>query len=192
MAKDNIRNTQASGNINSQWYNIAGMRTAKRIKKNQKKKILPPLDDPDLMLWVLLDQTRDVVSKARDLELDQYKLSRVHTTVLFPLLSEDKGLTIAEISNRSLRELNSVLSLVNRIEKVGLVKKVRSVDSDKVKIVLTEKGRKLYTNATRLSIEMIFSVLSEEDKQQLSASLQKLKSKGRELLGVDYKPPFLP
>lgn len=168
------------------------MSTKKRINKNSQKRIVSPLDDPDLNLWVLLDQTRDVMSKAREMELDQYKLSRVHTTVLYPLMSENRGMTIAEISNWSLREPNSVLSLVNRMEKNGLVRKVKSDDDYKVRIVLTEKGRKLYTNASRLSVKMIFAVLSDEEKQQLRFCLQKVRIKGRELLGIDYKPPFLP
>lgn len=168
------------------------MRTPKQASKNQKKKVVSPLDDPNMNLWVLLDQTRDIVSKARGLELDQYKLSRVQASVLFILLSEDRGMTIAEISNWNVREPNSVLSLVNRMEKLGLVKKIRGTGDDKVKIVLTEKGRKSYTNASRLSIEMIFSVLSEEERQQLNSCLKKLRGKGRELLGIDFKPPFLP
>ena len=166
------------------------MQKPKRINKKQNGKIVSPLDDPDLVLWVLLDQTRDVLSKARELELDQYKLSRVQAMVLFTLFNENRDLTIPEMSNAIVRELNSVLSLVNRMEKVGLVKKVRSTSKDKVKIALTEKGRTLYTNTTWLSIKMIFSVLSEEEKQQLYSCLKKVRSKARELLGLGYKPPF--
>lgn len=168
------------------------MRTPKRISKKQKGKILSPLDDPDLNLWVLLDQTRDVISRARELELDHYKLSRVQAALLFILLREGRGLTIAEISNLNVREPNSVLSLVNRMEKNGLVKKMRNADDDKTRIVLTEKGRTSYINAPRLSIEMFFSILSGEEKQQLKSTLTKLRTRSRELLGIDYNPPFLP
>jgi DNA-binding MarR family transcriptional regulator len=168
------------------------MRKLKQINKKQRIRALFPLDDPDLNLWVLLDQSRDVIAKARELELDHYKLSRVQVTVLFILLMENRGMTIGEICNWNVREPNSVLSLINRMEKIGLVKKVRDADDDKVRIFITEKGRKLYTNASRLSIEMIFSVLSQEEKQQLNSSLRKLRSKARELLGIDFKPPFLP
>ena len=168
------------------------MRISKKIDENQKKKTVLPLDNPNLKLWVLLDQTRDIISKARELELVQYKLSRVQAAVLFILLIENRGLTINEISNWNVREPNSVLSLVNRMEKIGLVKKIRDAEDDKIKIVATEKGRKLYTGASRLSIEMIFSILSKEEKKQLNSSLRKLRSKARELLGIDYKPPFLP
>ena len=167
------------------------MRKSKRINKIQKDRILSPLHDPNLKLWVLLDQTRDVIAKARELELDYYKLSRVQVAVLFILLAENRGVTIGEICNWNVREPNSVLSLVNRMEKIGLVKKIRDADDDKIRIVIAEKGKKSYTSASRVSIEMIFSVLSEEEKQQLNTSLRKLRSKARELLGIDFIPPFL-
>jgi DNA-binding MarR family transcriptional regulator len=168
------------------------MRASRQISKNKKKNIISPIDDPNLNLWVLLDQTRDVISKARELELVHYKLSRVQAAVLHILLVENRGMTIGEISNWNVREPNSVLSLVNRMEKIGLVKKVRNAGDDKIRIVITEKGQKSYTSASRLSIEMIFSALTDEEKQQLNSSLRKLRSKARELLGIDFKPLFLP
>ena len=164
----------------------------RKIRENQKAKKISPLEDPNLNLWVLLDQTRDVISKARELELAHYKLSRVQAATLFMLLVVNKELTISEISNWNIREPNSVLSLINRMEKLELVQKIRDPDDDKIKIVATEKGRESYLNASRMSIEMIFSILSDEEKQQLGSSLKKLRSKARDLLGVDFKPPFLP
>ena len=168
------------------------MPKSKPTGKTQKKKIVSPIDDPYLSLWVLLDQTRDTIAKARELELDHYKLSRVQVAVLYTLMSENRGLTIAEIANWNVREHNSVLSLVNRMDRIGLVNKVRNANDNKVRIILTEKGRKLYTNASRLSLEMIFSILSEEEKKQLESTLKKLRTTSRELLGIGYKPPFLP
>lgn len=168
------------------------MPESKPKSKEQKKKVVSPIDDPYLSLWVLFDQTRDTIAKARELELDHYKLSRVQVAVLYTLMSENRGLTISEIANWNVREHNSVLSLVNRMDKLGLVKKMRNANANKVKILLTEKGRKLYTNATRLSLEMIFSILSEEEKEKMESILKKLRTKSRELLGIGYKPPFLP
>jgi hypothetical protein len=39
---------------------------------------------------------------------------------------------------------------------------------------------------------MIFSVLSEEEKELCNSILKKLLQKAKNLLGIDYKPPFLP
>jgi DNA-binding MarR family transcriptional regulator len=138
----------------------------------------------------LLDQTRDLVAKAREYELKRYKISRVQASVLYILSRENRGISIAEIANWNIREPHSVLGLINRMEKIGLVKKVREEDDDKVKIILTEKGRELYSSAPKLSMQMIFSVLSEKEKQQLKSTLEKVRLRTRELLGLDYTPPF--
>jgi hypothetical protein len=37
-----------------------------------------------------------------------------------------------------------------------------------------------------------FFSLSEEEKRTLQANLKKLRTKARSLMGLDYKPPFLP
>ena len=168
------------------------MKSTKRSNTKQRTKQVSPGHDPNMTLWVLLDQSRDLVAKARDLELNHFDLTMAQAASLFILLSnnEGRGLTINEISNWNGREPNSVLNLINRMEKNGLVKKTRDPGEAKAIISITEKGRELYSSATRLSIEMIFSVLSEEEKQQLNSCLKKVRSKARELLGLDYKPPF--
>lgn len=152
----------------------------------------PVFDDPIWPLWVIFDQTRDVMSKARELELNTYHLTRAQATLLFILLSANVGLTISEIANCYLRELHSVLTLVNRMAKVGLVKKLHDKETGKIIVVITESGKKTYLNANRRSIEMIFSCINEEEKTQLLSILKKLRARGRELLGVGFKPPFLP
>lgn len=152
-----------------------------------------PITDDNFDLWVLFDQTEEVISKARDLELDQYKLTLIQAKVLFMLTNQNNGgMTLAEISKWLLREPHSVLSLINRMEKIGLVKRVKRPGDDKMRILLTDKGRELYSQTTRRSISMIFSALSQEDKKQLQSYLKKLRDKARSLLGMDYKPPFLP
>jgi DNA-binding MarR family transcriptional regulator len=170
------------------------MKNTKRSSIKQRTKQVSPGDDPNMTLWVLLDQSRDLVAKARDLELNHFDLTMAQAANLFILLNNNKGrgLTIKEISNWNGREPNSVLNLINRMERNGLVKKSRDPGEAKAIISITEKGRELYSNATRLSIEMIFSVLSEIDKEQLQSCLKKIRAKSRELLGMDFRPPFLP
>ena len=166
------------------------MKTTKTTSKRQEKNSISPPGDPNFQLWVLLDQTRDLVAKSREYELKRYKLSRVQASVLYILLRENRGITIAEIANWNIREPHSVLSLINRMEKIGLVKKVRDEDDDKVKITLTDKGREVYLSAPKLSMQMIFSALSEKEKKQLKSILEKVRVHTRELLGIDYSPPF--
>lgn len=141
-------------------------------------------------LWVILDQTGDVISKTREMELNQFQLTKAQASILHRLITENQDFTIPEIAKQSAKEVSSVLNLVNRMRKNGLVEKSQK-DSEKILISVTDKGRELYSNSTQNSIEMIFSILSNEEKQQLNTSLTKLRDKARELLGIDFKPPFL-
>ena len=169
---------------------MRAMSTPKKSSKPKKEKVISLLDDLDFHLWVSLDQTRDLVAKARKVELQRYKLTRVQASVLFILLCENRGVTIAEIADWNIRELHSVLTLINRMEKIGLVQKIRDANDDRTKIVLTEKGRELYLSVPKLSMEMIFSILTNKEKQQLNSILEKVRVQTRKLLGIDYTPPF--
>lgn len=161
-------------------------------QSSRKERDLYDVPSINMSLWVLLDQTRDLVAKARELELAHYRLTRAQAAILYILLFENRGLTIAEISNWNMREPNSVLSLINRMEKTGLIKKTKNADQNKIIIEVTEAGRKLYKSVSSQSVEMIFSALSDEEKLQLKNCLIKVRAKSRELLGMDFRPPFLP
>ncbi len=149
-------------------------------------------DDPRIILYGLLDQTRETISKAVDLELGQYRMSVPQVKIMHMLAQGNGGMTLGELASASVRELNSISTLIGRMQKKGLVKKVRKPGDDKAYVTLTDKGRDIYNNTvTEQSIYLIFDALSDGEKRQLAALLQKLQSKARALLGLDYKPPFL-
>ncbi len=148
-------------------------------------------DDPRIILYGLLDQTKEAISKAVELELGQYQMSAPQVKVMHMLSQRDDGVTLGELAAVSVRELNSISTLISRMQKKGLVKKVRK-SGDRAVVTLTEKGKDIYDNTvTERSIYLIFDALSDEDKKQFSLLLRKLQSKARDLLGLDYKPPFL-
>jgi hypothetical protein len=74
--------------------------------------------------------------------------------------------------------------------KIGLVTKKK--ENGKIEIAITGAGVNAYINSTRRSIEMIFSSLDDNEKKQLENTLKKIRSKGRELLGIGFKPAFIP
>jgi|WetSurMetagenome_2_1015567.scaffolds.fasta_scaffold519883_1 DNA-binding MarR family transcriptional regulator len=145
--------------------------------------------DPNFELWITFIQTGDVLTKAREMELNQFQLTKAQAEIIHRLLHKNTGLTISDISRWNGKEFTSVLTLINRMEKNGLIEKSRS--GTRTNILVTEKGKNLYTRSTRKSIDMIFSILSADEKQQLRTCVTKLREKGRELLGMDFKPPFL-
>jgi len=149
-------------------------------------------DDPRIVLYSLLDSTRETISKAIDLELAQYQMSSPQVKIMHILAQSDNGMTLDSLAESTVRELNSISTLISRMQKKGLVTKVRTKDNQKIYVRLTDKGKDIYNNTvTEQSIYLIFDALSAEEKKALAALLAKLQLKARNILGLDYKPPFL-
>jgi DNA-binding MarR family transcriptional regulator len=149
--------------------------------------------DPLVNLYILLDQTNSLVTNAVELEIKHLRVTQPQVRILTMLSREDKPVTLDELAKWTLKEFNSVSTLINRMENKGLVKKIKKDGDLKTHVVLTEKGSDLYhTKVTERSIHLIFDHLSEREKQQLDAILKNIRDKTRDLLGVDYRPPFLP
>jgi len=149
-------------------------------------------NDPRIVLYGLLDSTRETISKAIDLELAQYQMSAPQVKIMHLLAQSDNGITLDSLAYTTVRELNSISTLVSRMQKKGLVEKDRTPEDQKIYVKLTDKGKDIYNNTvTEQSIYLIFDALSVEEKKEFGALLTKLLSKARNLLGLDYKPPFL-
>lgn len=150
-----------------------------------------PIDE-DLRLWNLLDRTRHAIFKTRTKDLNRFNLSIMQSSVFNVVWALGEKATPAEISRWLFREPSSVSDLIGRMEKEGLVKKIRNaVKKNKVKVVLTEKGQDARSQATKLeSIHKIMSALSKEERQQLEVSLEKLWYKAREEFEGSLRPPF--
>jgi DNA-binding MarR family transcriptional regulator len=149
-------------------------------------------NDPRIKLHALLDSTRETIQKAVKMELAQYQMSQSQVKVMHMLAQSEEGLTPGQLSESAIRELNSITTLINRMQKKGLVTKVKKDGDQKTYVVLTDKGLDIYNNTvTERSITLIFDTLTYEEKSQLTSLLSKLQTKARNLLGLDYKPPFL-
>ncbi len=150
-------------------------------------------NDPEINLYVLLDQTNSIVTNAVELELKHLRVTQPQVRVLTMLSRESRPITLDELANWTLKEFNSVSTLINRMEKGGLIKKIKKDGDLKTYVILTEKGSDLYhKQVTERSIHLIFNSLTNGEKNQLDAILKKIRDKTRDLLGLDYRPPFLP
>ena len=150
-------------------------------------------NDPEINLYIMFDQTRDLMSNAVELELKHLRITLAQVKVLTTLSREDKPITMDELAKLTAKEFNSVSTLINRMEKKGLVKKIKKEGDLKTYIAMTEKGSDLYyRQVTERSIHMILNKLSAEEKNQLYSILKKLRDTMRDILGLDFKPPFLP
>jgi DNA-binding MarR family transcriptional regulator len=149
-------------------------------------------NDPEINLYILLDQTNCIVTNAVDLELKRLQMTQPQVRVLTMLSREDRPVTLDELANWTLKEFNSVSTLINRMEKKGLVKKIKKEGELKTYVVLTEKGNNLYhKQVTERSLHLIFEKLTKQEQQQLNQLLKKVRDTTRDILGLDYRPPFL-
>lgn len=134
------------------------------------------------------------MAKARRKELFQYGITPVEASALFTIQAIGYKVTAAEIARWLLREPHSVSSLLARMEKKGLVRKIKDLEKKNlIRIMLTQKGRQAYYRSTkRESINRIMSCLSTGEHQQLRAYAEKLWYKALEDLGIRSKQIFPP
>jgi DNA-binding MarR family transcriptional regulator len=150
-------------------------------------------NDPEINLYILLDQVAAIITNAVELELKRLRITQPQVRILTMLSRQGAPATIEEIADWTLKEFNSVSTLINRMEQKELIKKFKKPGELKTYITLTEKGSYLFhKQVTERSIHLIFEKLSPEEKTQLDSILKKLRDTTRDLLGLDYRPPFLP
>ncbi len=140
-----------------------------------------------IYLWTVLHQARDAVFKFREKELQKIGISTAIAEVLFTIEDIGYRATPTEISSHLVREFHSVSSILSRMEKKGLVKKVNDLErKNLVRIYITDKGKQVYHEARkRESILNILSCLSETEVMQLALPLKKLRDEAIKSLGTE-------
>lgn len=145
--------------------------------------------DEDHDLWVLLAHTRYAIYRAREKELQRYKISPEQAGVLFIVQALGNRATPSEISRFILRQPHTVSALIERMAGKGLVQKFHDLDrKNLVRVSLTEKGRKAYEITTRRSsIHGIMGILGEHERNRLRELLGKIHLHARKESGLDQE-----
>ena len=143
--------------------------------------------DEDFRLWRFLDHTRYAISRSREIELASFGLTPEQVYVLDIIDVSGGATTIGTIVDMTLRQHNTVSTLVDRMAKRGLIKKKRSeTDQRQYEIAMTKSGRELFGKLTIKSIEAVFSALTKEEKRELSSTLSRLLSRAYEVSGKKW------
>ncbi len=148
--------------------------------------------DENFNLWILLNHVNDLVEKAREKELRKKDISYREAAALLIIKAIGNGATPAKISRWLFREPHTISELISRMEKRGLVKKVKDMDrKNLVRVALTAKGERAFAQSTkRNAIENIIGRLPEEERKQLKSSLERLRDIALRQLRVSFKPPY--
>ena len=153
--------------------------------------------DEDYQLWLLLNQVNDGMARARENEVGQFGVSLIQAAAMFVIKAIDGPATPTEIARWLFREQNTVSQLLIRMEKQGLVRRVKSQkrnpeNKSTLRVVLTDKGEDIFREQLegRAVIHRILSRLTPRERRNLKAYLQKLREQTVEELVVRPNLPF--
>ena len=141
--------------------------------------------DEYFSLFVLIAQTKDAMLRARQVEYEPYGISNERRALLWVIQSYGGQATPAEISRRFFRELQSITEMLKRMEKDGLVTRHQGPGRSKTMVKLTKKGSETLRQSLHNETDRrILSVLTPDERDQLAASLSKLRKQALAELGV--------
>jgi MarR family transcriptional regulator, organic hydroperoxide resistance regulator len=143
-------------------------------------------------LWTLLNQTHHAMWRARERELDGIDISMIQSGVLFLVSTIDEPVTPAMLSRYLYREPHTISGLLGRMEKQGLVKRVRDLKrKNQVRVELTQKGKKAYQQQNKAGVvNKIVTNLSQEERANMSVYLEKLRTSALTELRAQSPLPY--
>ncbi len=145
------------------------------------------LVDVDFPLWRLLDHTRYMIFRLREIELARFNLTPEQAFVLDIIHTSGGSTTINRIVEMSQHKHNSISALVDRMAKQGLLKKNRTRrDRRAYRILSTPKGEGLLEKVPRDSICRSLACLKSLEKKQLASLLTRLLLNAYDVAGVGY------
>lgn len=144
-------------------------------------------------ITTILEQTNSLIENALEMELRSCNLSVAQFRILSLLASVgEEGSTIEGMSVLMIRKLNTISTMVNNMEKQGLVRRVKRGRKQKSRIYITAQGRDLFEQQLHTdALETILSVLSEKEQEDFLYLLFKIRDSAEESLGLKFKPIFL-
>ena len=139
-----------------------------------------PHGEPIGKTLMLLTQTSRLINKY--IEAYFYQKTTISFTKFMALKVLESGngvMTPTQLAEWTQTELHNITTLVSRLKKDGLVSTNRSdIDNRKVNVILTDKGRKVLSEATpvaRKLIDQIMSSITKTDAVKFSKILEVLR-----------------
>jgi len=137
--------------------------------------------DQRLQTWLLCHQTYDSVYRCEEALFASKGLSPQQHAALIAIKYIKGPVTGSELAHWLERNQNGISTLVDRMEKDGLVIRKRDLpDRRSVRLIMTKKGKDLLERATASGWELvqeILSCLSDEDLRTLNSILERMREK---------------
>jgi len=114
-----------------------------------------------LRLWYMTHRTCDWLRRCEDRVFGDYKLTKEQYAVLSTIKYLDEPVRVTDIARWLERSTNSVSMIVDRMVKIGLLRRVRDRrDRREVRVIITSKGEAILKPAILAGWEFIGKILS--------------------------------
>jgi DNA-binding MarR family transcriptional regulator len=144
----------------------------------------PELDEY-FLLWVLIAQAKDAISRAREREYSRFGLNNERRAILYILENNGGHATPVDIARELFRELHSVTGMLSRMEAAGLVSRHKGTGRSKVEVRLTEHGSEMLEMSRGTEIDKkIFSVLTKRERERFASYLWRVRGSVLKDLGI--------
>jgi len=126
-------------------------------------------------VWLLLHQTYNVVLKSEDQVFSKYGLTTEQHAVLLAIKYIDDPVMPTKVARWLERNPNSVSMIVDRMVKVGLVRRIRDLpDRRSVRLVISSKGKEILDPATVAGWELVQKILSRLSEEEMRSLVRML------------------
>jgi DNA-binding MarR family transcriptional regulator/transposase len=124
--------------------------------------------NPNYKLWQLFCYTYRLIDSISAAVFRKYGLSPSTVAILSALYQTDEHFKPTDLAVIFKRKPNTITAILNRLEKQGLLKKIRDTYKQNIKRVsLTEKGQSVFRNVMNNNVyHEMFAALSEEKRNQ--------------------------
>ena len=143
---------------------------------------------PRMKVWLLIHQVSRLINIAENAVFIKLGLRKKRHSVLLALRNLKDPVTVSDVARWLDRNSNGISMLINRMEKEGLIEKVRDMpDQRAVRLITTKKGEEYFEKGRMVNRELvktIFSDISEEDSVKMITLFEELRDKTLDYLNL--------
>jgi DNA-binding MarR family transcriptional regulator len=143
-------------------------------------------------IWTLLNQAQHAAERAAETEMRQLGIPKMHAEVLSLIKNTEGPVTPADIARLLFREPHTISGLLNRMEKQGLVKRVKDLKrKNLVRVAITDKGERSHRKMSGAEvIHDVMSGLTAKEQDELKRYLEKIRRKALDELRKRQPFPY--
>jgi DNA-binding MarR family transcriptional regulator len=133
-----------------------------------------------LMVWLLCHQCHNLVSRCEEVMSYSKEITPQQHGVLMVIKCANDPVKPTDVARWLDRRTHSISLIIERMQKSGLVKCIRDLpDRRSVRLVMTKKGEKNFSQATDRGWKLICEILSDFSEDELK-TLARLMGKVRD------------